>query len=251
MIKTINVKRNSVEFEVYGRYALFSDPITRVGGEKFSYQVPTYQALKGILESIYWKPTFIWVIDAVRIVNKIQTEGKGIRPIKMSGGNDLAYYTYLKDVKYQVLAHFEWNENRPSLQNDRNENKHHNIAKRSIEKGGRRDIFLGTRECQGYIVPCEFGSDEGFYDNYGELNFGFMLHGIDYPDENESKNEDGTPSHNFDIRFWNCTMKDGIIIFQASDDSLIKRRTVFENQPVKEFVLGQNFSSVDYEGGDE
>ena len=141
VLKTIAKKRNSIEFEVYGKYALFSDPITRVGGEKFSYQAPTYQALKGIVESIYWKPTIIWVIDAVRIMNKIQTEGKGIRPIKLSGGNDLAYYTYLKDVKYQVLAHFEWNENRKNLEQDRNEHKHHNIAKRMVEKGGRRDIF--------------------------------------------------------------------------------------------------------------
>ena len=249
--KTINVKRNSVEFEVYGRYALFSDPITRVGGEKFTYQVPTYQALKGILESVYWKPTFVWVIDAVRIVNKIQTEGKGIRPIKMSEGNDLAYYTYLKDVKYQVLAHFEWNENRSNLQNDRNENKHHNIAKRSIEKGGRRDIFLGTRECQGYIEPCEFGDGDGFYDNYGELNLGFMFHGIDYPDENKSKKADGTLAQNFDIRFWNCTIKDGIILFPAPDDVLLKRRTIYEKQPIKEFVIGQNLCSVDDEGGDE
>lgn len=54
--------RNTVEFCVSGRYALFSDPITRVGGEKLTYQVPTYQALKGILESVYWKPTLIWVI---------------------------------------------------------------------------------------------------------------------------------------------------------------------------------------------
>jgi CRISPR-associated protein Cas5d len=251
VIKTISKKRNSVEFEVYGRYALFSDPITRVGGEKFSYQVPTYQALKGILESVYWKPTFIWCIDAVRVLNKIQTEGKGIRPIRMSGGNDLAYYTYLKDVKYQVLAHFEWNENRSSLQNDRNENKHHNIAKRSIGKGGRRDVFLGTRECQAYIEPCEFGSGHGFFDDYGELDFGFMLHGIDYPDENRSKMEDGTPSNNFDVRFWDCIMKNGIIVFASPDDDIIKRRTVFENQPVKEFIIGQNLCSVNYEGGDE
>ena len=52
-------KENIVEFKVSGRYALFSDPINRIGGEKFSYQVPTYQALKGILESVYWKPTLI------------------------------------------------------------------------------------------------------------------------------------------------------------------------------------------------
>ena len=44
---------NIVEFEVYGDYALFSDPLMRLGGEKCSYQVPTYEALKGILSSVY------------------------------------------------------------------------------------------------------------------------------------------------------------------------------------------------------
>lgn len=37
---------NIVEFEVFGDYALFSDPLMRLGGEKCSYQVPTYEALK-------------------------------------------------------------------------------------------------------------------------------------------------------------------------------------------------------------
>ena len=45
--------RNTVEFQVSGDYALFSDPVTRVGGEKFSYQIPTYEALKGILHSVF------------------------------------------------------------------------------------------------------------------------------------------------------------------------------------------------------
>ena len=169
---------NIVEFEVRGDYGLFSDPIMRVGGEKCSYQIPTYEALKGVLSSVYWKPTFIWYIDAVRVMNPIQTEVKGIRPIKYHGGNDLAFYTYLKDCRYQVRAHFEWNENRPELRNDRDENKHHNIAKRMIEKGGRRDVFLGTRECQAYVEPCVFGEGKGAYDELNELSFGLMLHGI-------------------------------------------------------------------------
>lgn len=76
-------KRNTVQFKVYGKYALFSDPITRPGGEKISYQVPTYQAIKGITESIYWKPTFIWYVDKIRIMKRIQTESKGVRPIKI------------------------------------------------------------------------------------------------------------------------------------------------------------------------
>ena len=154
-------KANSIEYKVYGAYALFTDPLTKTGGEKFSYQVPTYQALKGITESIYWKPTLQWIIDECRVMNTIRMEAKGIRPIKYHGGNDLATYTYLKDVEYHVRAHFVWNENRPELAADRNEHKHYQIAKRMIERGGRRDIFLGTRECQAYVEPCGFADGEG------------------------------------------------------------------------------------------
>lgn len=200
---------NIVEFEVYGDYALFSDPIMRVGGEKCTYQVPTYEALKGILSSVYWKPTIVWIIDKVRVMNPIQTEVKGIRPIKYTGGNDLSFYTYLKNCRYQVMAHFEWNENRPELIGDRNENKHHCIAKRMIEKGGRRDIFLGTRECQGYVVPCKFGEGEGNYDNIQELAFGLMYHGITYADEAFSEETKNCMT----ARFWYPKMQNGVINF--------------------------------------
>ncbi len=55
--------------------------------------------------------------------------------------------------KKQVEAHFEWNRHRPELDADRIAPKHLAIAKRMIEKGGRQDIFLGTRDCQGYVEP--------------------------------------------------------------------------------------------------
>lgn len=230
---------NIVEFEVYGRYGLFSDPIMRVGGEKCSYQVPTYEALKGILSSVYWKPTLIWVIDAVRVMQPIQTEVKGIRPLKYSGGNDLSYYTYLKDCRYQVRAHFEWNENRPELEGDRDENKHHQIAKRMIEKGGRRDIFLGTRECQGYVEPCKFGSGESAYDSLSELAFGLMYHGITYPDEAYS---DDTREH-MTVRFWYPVMKHGVITF-CRPENCPARKTLRE-MPMKSFGETQeNFSGL-------
>ena len=205
---------NLVEFQVTGDYALFSDPITRVGGEKCTYQVPTYEALKGILSSVYWKPTLIWHIDAVRVLEPIQTEVKGIRPVKYHGGNDLAYYTYLKHVRYQVRAHFEWNDNRPELAGDRNENKHHCIARRMIERGGRRDIFLGTRECQGYVEPCAFGEGTGAYDGIPELGFGLMYHGLTYPDEAYSPETQGMMTANF----WYPVMKSGVITFSRPED---------------------------------
>jgi len=230
-------KRNSVEFKITGRYAMFADPVTRIGGEKFSYQIPTYQALKGILESVYWKPTFIWYIDAVRVMKKIQTESKGIKPIKMSGGNDLSYYTYLRDVEYQVFAHFEWNEHRKELADDRNEHKHHNIAKRSIKKGGRRDVFLGTRECQGYVEPCVFREGVSDYDQYGELDFGVQFHGYDYPDE--------TGKDELVIRLWRPKMIDGIIEFPMPKDCAPSLRRFIRKMTAKEFEKDRNFSRID------
>lgn len=222
--------RNTVEFQVSGDYALFSDPITRVGGEKFSYQIPTYEAVKGILQSIYWKPTLIWIIDGIRVMNPIQTETKAIRPIAYNGGNDLSYYTYLKDVCYRVRAHFEWNENRPELAQDRNENKHHNIAKRMIERGGRRDIFLGTRECQGYVEPCGFVEGEGYYDRApGELAFGFMYHGITYADEAVLEEDKGKMT----VRFWRPVMKNGYIVFLRPEECTEKRH--IHEMNMKEF----------------
>lgn len=208
-------RENRVEFKVSGRYALFSDPINRVGGEKISYQVPTYQALKGILESVYWKPTLIWIIDEVRVMNLIKTQSQGIRPINFSGGNTLSIYTYLSNVEYQVRAHFEWNFHRPNLEQDRNENKHYIIAKRMIKCGGRRDIFLGTRECQGYVEPCQFGEGEGAYDHYGTLSFGLMFHGFDYPDE--------TGQGKLVARLWKAEMKDGYLKFIRPEECTVKR----------------------------
>ncbi len=230
---------NIVTFCVSGDYALFSDPIMRVGGEKSSYQVPTYEALKGILASVYWKPTLIWYIDDVRIMNQIQTEVKGARPIKYNGGgNDLAYYTYLKNCRYQIRAHFEWNLNRPELIKDRNENKHHEIAKRMIRKGGRRDVFLGARECQGYVEPCEFGEGEGFYDTVPRIDFGVMYHGITYADEAYSEET----KDKMTINMWRPAMKNGIIHFPRPKDCPI-HRTVKEMK-MKEFGK-DNFVGLD------
>lgn len=226
---------NIVEFQVSGDYALFSDPIMRVGGEKCSYQVPTYEALKGILMSVYWKPTIIWFIDAVRVMNQIQTEVKGIRPIHYQDEkNELSYYTYLKNCRYQVRAHFEWNENRPELAKDRCEHKHHNIARRMIVKGGRRDIFLGTRECQGYVEPCSFGEGTGRYDEVPELGFGLMYHGITYADEAYSEETRGKMT----ARFWYPVMKSGILTFPRPEDCPLSKS--LRDMTVKPFGQTEN-----------
>ncbi len=219
---------NIVEFKVFGKFALFTDPLTKIGGEKCSYHIPTYEALKGILSSVYWKPTIVWVIDKMRVMKPIRTQTRSAKPLDYGGGNSLAIYTYLWEVEYQVQAHFTWNLRRPDLVQDRNENKHYFVAKRMIERGGRQDIFLGTRECQGYVEPCRFGEGPGFYDTYGELAFDLMFHGFDYPEHTEG--------NQFRARFWRPKLEDGVVSFippAACDPRLAKLvRSMAPNPPV-------------------
>ena len=97
------MKENSIEYRLWGNYALFTDPVTKIGGEKSTYHIPTYEAIKGITQSIYWKPTIIWFIDKIRVMKKISTESKNVKPIfyepeKKPGKiikNTLSVYTYL------------------------------------------------------------------------------------------------------------------------------------------------------------
>lgn len=228
--------RNSITFKVTGKYALFTNPITKIGGEKSTLMIPTYQALKGICESIYWKPSIIWYIDKVKIVNKIRTESKGIRPIKYNGGNDLARYLYLRDVCYIVTAHFEFNMNRPELKNDHNENKHYFITKRSLEKGGRRDIFLGTRECQGYVEEANFDDEISSYDDLEEMDFGMQYHSISYPDENDN--------NKLITKFWYPKMIKGVISY-CRPEKCPKEVVIREEIPKK--FDENNFTGVDNE----
>ncbi len=229
--------KNSISFQVYGRYALFSDPITRMGGEKCSYHVPTYEALKGILKSIYWKPSFIWIVDRVRILNPIRTQSKGLkwRPWEKSG-TGLSIYTYLSEVAYQVEGHFIWNPHRPELTDDHKDGKHFNIAKRMLERGGRQDIFLGTRECQGYVEPCVFGEGQGAYDHMDELTFGIMFHGFDYPDE--------TGENMFQARFWQPVLRHGVIKFPPPEDKSLLRKRI-RPMKAKTFNPQENYDATD------
>ena len=228
---------------------MFTDPLTRVGGEKCSYHLPTYEALKGIAKSIYWKPTFIWHIDQVRLMKRIRTQTKGVKPLDFGGGNTLAIYTYLTGdpdsatgeprVEYQVRAHFEWNEYRPELARDRNDGKHFEIARRSLERGGRQDIFLGTRECQGYVEPCELGSGAGECDRDGELQYGFMFHSFNYPDE--------TGENKLSSNFWRSKFVNGIVSFPRPSEIAPEHRKEIRAMAPKAFGLEQNLQYVETE----
>ena len=108
--------------------------------------------MQGIIDGIYHKPTFTNVITEVKVVNQIQTELHGVRALLHNYSADLSYVSYLSDVEYLVKFHFIWNENREDLIQDRLPKKHEAIMERSIRKGGRRDIFLGTESALAWLM---------------------------------------------------------------------------------------------------
>lgn len=65
---------NSIELEIRGERALFRDPL-----RPQTLPVPSCEALKGILGSIYWNPDFIWVPDSLRVMEPIGYTREGAR----------------------------------------------------------------------------------------------------------------------------------------------------------------------------
>jgi CRISPR-associated protein Cas5d len=136
--------------------------------------------------------------------------------------------------------------NRPELAGDRNEHKHHNIAKRMIERGGRRDVFLGTRECQGYVEPCAFGESAGAYDNCPDMPLSLMYHGITYADEAVNEEDKGLLT----VRLWNPVMRNGVIEFIRPEECTIKRH--IREMEIKPFGHEHgNFTGLDEFAGGE
>lgn len=194
------------------------------------------------------------MIDAVRVIKPIRTQTKGVKPLNYDGiypsmrnpekkkeapANTLAIYTFLSDVEYQVRAHFEWNLQHPDLAQDRNEGKHYAVARRMLDRGGRQDVFLGTRDCHGYVEPCEFGSDCGAYDKTDSIDHGLSFHGFDYPDET------GEPL--LRARFWRPVMEHGVIHFPRPEQCDIRK----DVRPMEAKQFGQAcVRSVESEASD-
>ncbi len=107
-----------------------------------------------------------------------------------------------------------------------------------LERGGRQDIFLGTRDCQGYVEPCVFGEGKGAYDRDVEIGYGLMFHGFDYPDE--------TGIDELHARFWYPTLKKGVLTFDHPENCKPDLRKFVRKMSPKTFSTG-NVKSVEIE----
>lgn len=211
----MSFRSKSYYVKVTGDYALWTAPESKGGGEKVSYSVPTRQGLHGIIDNLYWKPVLTNIVEEVKVMNPIRTQTMGFRALLGSGKSDLNYFTYLVDVDYRIKFHYVWNEDREDLAQDRNEKKHNAILERSLRRGGRRDVFLGTRECVAYaeqITEEEYKESKSFYDGQ-TLSFGLQFHSFEYPK---------TPGGKLYSYFSYTQMVDGKIVYKPQEECEIR-----------------------------
>ena len=207
-----------VKVKVWGDYALFSRPELKV--ERYSYDVITPSAARGILEAIYWHPGLRWNIDRIYVKNPIcftsvrRNEGKS----KVSASNVLQVYngadkplyintkneivqrasTILCDVCYVIEAHFEMTEKANETDNP---GKFKDIMMRRLRRGECYHMpYFGCREFPAHFCLCEEEEIHTAYDDVSERDLGLMLYDMDY------SNKD-----NIQAMFFRAVLKKGVL----------------------------------------
>ena len=205
-------KKAPICIKAWGNFACFTRPEAKV--ERYSYEVITPSAVRGILEAIYWKPQIRWIVERLHVLHAIQftnlhrneVSSKISRSLatKAMNGNasePLSLFiederqqrgaTILRDVAYIIEARFDLIDCSDTVA------KHYNMFKRRASQGQYfQHPYLGTRE-----FICDFEWVDGDIPAskiHGEVDLGYILHDIDFA-------QGRTP------RFFHATMQDGII----------------------------------------
>lgn len=186
--------------ELCGSYALFSRPEFKV--ERVSYDIITPSSARGILESVFWKPAFRYVIDKIHVINEpkftnirrnevcAKILASDMRKL-MSGAQASKDYINTKEViqqrasmvltnvHYIIEAHFEMTDE--AGETDTPE-KHYNMMLRRLRKGQTfHQGYFGCREFPAKIRVIE--NDVIPKSNIvGEKDLGFMLYDMDFSD---------------------------------------------------------------------
>lgn len=181
--------------EVAGPYACFTRPELKT--ERVSYPVMTPSAARGVLEAIYWKPEFDYLVTAIEVLNPIRwfsirrnevTEIVTLDWVRKAAADrryrfdvetcrDQRNTVCLRDVAYRIHAQV-----RPRPHATTAEAGYREQFRRRVERGAcYSQPFLGTRE-----FPARFGPPSGRPPLKGANDYlGVMLHSILYDGERE------------------------------------------------------------------
>ena len=207
-----------VKVNVWGDYALFSRPELKV--ERYSYDIITPSAARGILEAIYWHPGMRWIIDKIYVKNPIQFTSVRRNEVKSKilasnvlqayNGADKPLYISTKEdivqrasqllcnVSYTIEAHFEMTEKANTSDNP---GKFKDIIMRRLRKGECCHApYFGCREFPANFALCEEEEIHTAYDVVAEKDLGIVLFDMDYSDP-----------ENIQPMFFRAIMRHGVV----------------------------------------
>ena len=207
----------SVKVEVWGEYALFSRPELKV--ERYSYDVMTPSAARGLLDAIYFHPGMRWVVNKIYVLSPIEFTGirrnevkskisaRNVSAVMNGGGGELLIATsddiqqraatVLRDVHYVIDAHFEMTAK--AAPGD-NEGKFCDIMRRRLEKGQcYHQPCFGCREFPAHFKKWEGGEIATAYPE-SDRDLGLMLYDMDYSDQ-----------RNIRPMFFRARLEDGVL----------------------------------------
>ena len=219
----------SVQVEVWGDYACFTRPETKV--ERVSYDVMTPSAARGILDAVMWHPGIRWVVDSIQVcapisftnirrneVKDVVDKGK-VKTAMQTGTGALYLVTpesiqqraamILRNVRYVIDAHFEMTDRATPGDNP---GKFQDMMRRRLEKGqAYAQPYLGTREFPAHFRVCS--ERPPCPDSLrGERDLGWMLLDLDYSDPADIQ-----------PMFFRAVMRDGMIRVPAPDSGEVIR----------------------------
>ena len=226
-IFTINIK---------GKHALFTRPEFK--SERFSYHIPTHSGLRGLLESVLWKPAISWQIHNLSILEPIkfisfrrnEVGSKAVAPSKAiikDGGQApellieqdrvVRNTVALKDVEYVIQASFTMTKRASTGDNLK---KFEEMFIRRMEKGQYfHHPYLGCREFEATV---ELLPDSHQCSPYPVTkDFGIMVWDISYSD-GDRKTQSPV--------FFNAKMENGVIQYpQSADEAILTLNSAFES----------------------
>lgn len=188
--------------------------------KRYSYDIITPSAARGILEAIYWHPGMRWIIDKIYVKNPIQFTSVRRNEVKSKilasnvlqayNGADKPLYISTKDdivqrasqllcnVSYTIEAHFEMTEKANASDNP---GKFKDIIMRRLRKGECFHApYFGCREFPVNFALCEEEEIHTAYDVVAEKDLGIMLFDMDYSD-----------LENIKPMFFRAVMRQGVV----------------------------------------
>ena len=181
---------------VWGDFACFTRPEMKV--ERVSYPVMTPSAARGVVEAIFWRPEFAWVIEEIQVLRDIKYFGIVRNEVKSrasarsaaewettGGGFDVAedrtqrHTLALREVAYLILASVAL---KPGAEAD--VAKYRDQFRRRVHDGRCFSRpYLGCRE-----FAADFGEPDPLERPIGRTeDLGPMLLDLDYPTDGSGR----------------------------------------------------------------